>query len=253
MKRRMIRAATGTAAAVLLAAGCGSSSTSTPAHPAAGTSQAAPVSTLSPLDQCVADVDQLLVQDLNAIENGYSGIDTNQVMVQYGMQSPVFDAYIQLQGQLINQVDQYGAANALAPVERQTPATCQGYGAGPQQPAGIVPSLSPQTTAAASPVPSANSSGCPSSAQLLAAWNAAPPAARQTPLSPSGMSDITCWRAWAVASPVWQANGLVVFHEQGGQWHLLPETRLSQFDAAVCSNPDAPTAWSGPAGPATCS
>jgi hypothetical protein len=68
------------------------------------------------------------------------------------------------------------------------------------------------------------------------------------------MSDITCWRAWAVASPVVQANGLVVFRRQGGQWHLLPETELQAFDSAICGNPDAPPDWSSPAdGPATCS
>jgi hypothetical protein len=263
--RRIITAAAGAAAAALLAAGCGSSSTSTPPQPAvsaqpgqAGSSEAP----LSPLGQCVRAVDQLLIQDLDAIEAGYpGGIDTTQVMDRYGALSAIFQAFVQLQAQLASQVAEYGTTNALAPVGRQVVATCQEYGAGSQQPAVPAPSPSPQTTAAAvpasapaSPIPSANARGCPSSAQLLAAWAAAPPAVRQTPLSPSGMSDITCWRAWAVASPVWQANGLVVFYEQDGQWHLLPETELSQFDAAVCGSPDAPPAWSNPAdGPATCS
>jgi hypothetical protein len=259
MKKRMITAAAGAAAAALLAAGCGSGSASTPPHPAAGTSQpgqaASSPAALSPLDQCVAAVDQLLVQDLAALQDGYNGTNLDQIATQYGIQSPIFMAYSQLQAQLAMDAYQYGASNALAPVERQTRSMCQAYGAGSQQPAGTVPSLSPQTTAAASPVPSANAQGCPSSAQLMAAWDAAPPAARRswTPLSPSRMGNITCWRSWVVASPVMRANGLVVFQEQGGRLHLLPATRLTEFDAAICGNPDAPAAWSRPAGPATCS
>jgi hypothetical protein len=114
----------------------------------------------------------------------------------------------------------------------------------------------PASPAPASPLPAANTSGCPSSAQLMAAWDAASAEARRswTPLVPSGMSDITCWRTWAVASPIVNANGLVVFYEQGRQWHLLPQTQLSQFDTAVCDIPGAPAEWSSPAeGPATCS
>ena len=133
--RRLVPRAAGWAVAwavlVFVVLGCGSQ-TITPPHPAVRTSQAgqsAPVRTPSALDSCVADVDQLLVEDRNAIENGYTGIDTNQVMTQYGISSPVFEAYIQLQGQLTYQVDEYGSANALAPVERQTVATCQQYGA----------------------------------------------------------------------------------------------------------------------------
>jgi hypothetical protein len=123
-------------------------------------------------------------------------------------------------------------------------------------PAALLPPTVPASPAPASSVPAANTSGCPSSAQLMAAWDAASAAARRswTPLVPSGMSDITCWRTWAVASPIVNANGLVVFYQQGGQWHLLPQTQLSQFDTAVCDIPGAPAKWSSPAeGPATCS
>jgi hypothetical protein len=248
--------------APLLAAACGSGSASTPPQPAAGTSQASQAASsppaISALDQCAAAVDQLLVQDLNAIEQGYNGIDINQVMVRYGVQLPVFETYSQLQAQLAENAFEHGAANALAPVERQVRSMCQEYGADPppgQQPAASPAPASP-APAAASSVPPANASGCPGSAQLLAAWDAAPPAARRswiTGMVPSGMADITCWRMWAVASPVVQANGLVVFHEQEGRWHLLPETELNRFNTAICGSADAPPAWSGPAGPATCS
>jgi hypothetical protein len=204
----------------------------------------------------VVAVDQLLIADLKAIVQGYSGIDISQVAAQYGVQSPVFETYSQLQAQLTENAFQYGASNALAPVYPQVRPMCQQYGADPQQPAGPAPSPVPQNyTAPASPVPAANARGCPGTARLLAAWNAAPLAVRRswTPLSPSGMSGITCWHSWVVASPVMNANGLVIFYEQNGRLRLLPEARLSQFDAAICGSPDAPPAWSGPAGPATCS
>ena len=123
----------------------------------------------------------------------------------------------------------------------------------PALPAPATPA--PATPAPASPVPPANAGGCPTSGQLMAAWNATPPAARRswTTLTPSGMADITCWRGWVVADPVMQANGSVIFREQAGRWQLLPATELSRFDSAVCGVPGAPAAWSGPAGPATCS
>ncbi len=112
--------------------GCGNSQAITPAGPAVRTSQpvqAASGTTPSPLDQCVAAVDQLLVQDLNAIDQGYSGIDLSQVMAQYGATSPVFEVYSQLQGVLTENVYQSGAASALAPTERQTKPMCETYGA----------------------------------------------------------------------------------------------------------------------------
>ena len=265
--RRMIRVAAGAAAVAVLAAACGTghagTSTGTGLSPAVRrfqAQQAAWEKAHPALFHCEVEVDILLAKDLNAIEQGYDGIDPNQVMTQYGVQSAIFQAYIQLQGQLTNQVDQYGTTDALQPVYRQVVATCQQYGADPppSQPPPVTAPLAspaPAAPAPASSVPSANASGCPGSAQLMAAWDAAPPSARRswTPLSPSGMSSISCWRAWAVASPVVQANGLVIFREQSGEWHLLPETELSWFDGAICNAPGAPAAWSGPAGPATCS
>ena len=102
--------------------------------------------------------------------------------------------------------------------------------------------------------PPHSASGCPSSARLLAVWNATPARVRRswTPLTPSGFFAISCWQGWIVSNPVINANGPVVFYQQGGL-HLLPETDLRRFDAAVCSSPDSPAGWQGPAGPAVCS
>jgi hypothetical protein len=40
--------------------------------------------------------------------------------------------------------------------------------------------------------------------------------------------------------PVMQARGLIVFDERDGRLSLLPATRLSPFDVAVCGSRDAP-------------
>lgn len=115
----------------------------------------------------------------------------------------------------------------------------------PQAPTAAPPTVYPSQ--------SPQASGCQTSSHLLAAWNADPSARLSwTTLHVSGFQDITCWREWIVASPITNANGLVVFYTQHGQVHLLPETDLPKLDTAVCSSPDAPSDWTGPAGPATC-
>lgn len=58
-------------------------------------------------------------------------------------------------------------------------------------------------------------------------------------------------QTWTVAAPSMKADGLVVFYEQSDHWHVLPETQLSSFNAAICNNSGAPAAWSSPVeGPA---
>lgn len=107
------------------------------------------------------------------------------------------------------------------------------------------------------PTPDPYSVGCPTSAQLLAAWNAAPVGARDswfTGMTPTGFFGTECWHRWVVTSPVIQANGSVVFTDTGGHLVLLPEADLSELDAAICGVAGAPTvSWAGPGGPASCS
>jgi Protein of unknown function (DUF2510) len=91
--------------------------------------------------------------------------------------------------------------------------------------------------------------GCPGSAALMAAWQAAP---EEAATRISGFNDISCWQGWVVASPITNANGMVAFSSRGGL-HLLSSAEMQQFDSAVCSSPNAPADWSGPAGPANCS
>jgi hypothetical protein len=108
-------------------------------------------------------------------------------------------------------------------------------------------------SATAEPLRSASAAGCPSSSQLQVAWNAAPPSVRRSwpPLTPSGFFAISCWQGWVAAGPVVNANGTVVFSRLDGL-RLIPVFGLQPFDSAVCSSPDSPDGWKGPAGPATC-
>jgi hypothetical protein len=120
------------------------------------------------------------------------------------------------------------------------------------------PSTSPGRASIPTWTPSANpySKGCPTSGELLAAWNAAPVSARTswTTLTATGFFGTECWHPWVVTNPVMQGNGPVVFTDNGGQLSLLPETELSKLDAAICGVAGAPSAyWAGPGGPATCS
>lgn len=114
--------------------------------------------------------------------------------------------------------------------------------------------------AAVTPAPSITSNpysaGCPTSDQLLAAWNAAPASARDswvTGLTPTGFTGTQCWHQWVVSNPVVQANGTVIFTDVNGQIAVFPASELSEFDAAVCGVPGIGLVWSGPAGPANCS
>lgn len=98
---------------------------------------------------------------------------------------------------------------------------------------------------------------CPGSAALLAAWNATPATAFRAQsiakgLRVSGFTDVSCWHGWIVASPVADANGLVVFTARGGL-HLLSAAEMREFNSTVCSASAAPAAWkSHIAGPANC-
>jgi hypothetical protein len=211
------------------------------------------------LVNCQVTVLGLLQKTVTAMQAGYGGgIDINQVMAQYGDQSAVFQAFSELDGQVIAYVDEHGPAGSVGSVYGQARSLCAQYGASPALPPNVTPSASaPASQPAASyPTPTPEHigpPGCPGSAQLMAAWNAAPAGARQTRLTVSGFNDISCWQGWVVASPIMNANGLVVFSRHNGL-HLLPSTELQQFSSAVCSSPDSPAAWKNPAdGPATCS
>ena len=91
---------------------------------------------------------------------------------------------------------------------------------------------------------------CPTSAQLMTAWNAAPSAVRQSwagaPVT--SFSGISCWDGWVVAIPQssFLGNGEFVF-SQAGNLHLITIDQLQQeFRPAVCASPYAPPGWKSP-------
>jgi hypothetical protein len=97
---------------------------------------------------------------------------------------------------------------------------------------------------------------CPTSAQLLTAWQSASASVKQSWAAPgttiTGFDYIQCWKDWVVAGAVGNGNGTFVFSQSGGL-HVYPELNLQQFDNAVCPNPQAPSSWKSTAsGPATC-
>jgi len=97
---------------------------------------------------------------------------------------------------------------------------------------------------------------CPSSAQLLAAWQATPPSAAQMWAGPeaqiTGFQATTCWQEWVVTVPIGNGNGYFVFSQANGL-HVLSPAELQTFSREVCSSPDSPSEWRRPLyGPANC-
>jgi hypothetical protein len=121
-----------------------------------------------------------------------------------------------------------------------------------QCPAG---STSQSTTTTTAPT-MATPAQCPTSAQLLAAWQASPgvyPPDPQVSNELTGFDGITCWRNWVVANVVGNSNGTFVFDQTGGL-HADSQAELDDFSVEVCADPSAgPGDWTNPAdGPANC-
>lgn len=118
----------------------------------------------------------------------------------------------------------------------------------------------PRTAASTAPTPTpsftlALSTGCPTSAQLLAAWDAALASTRKSWGSGvTGFMDTQCWGQWVVSQVIADGNGSVIFTRAGGRIALFPETELAQFDAAICGVPRIRAIWASPTmGPGSCS
>ena len=89
----------------------------------------------------------------------------------------------------------------------------------------------------------------PTSAQLLAAFNAAPASVRDGWAAAGAklfdFGGIECWKAWVVADASGSGDGNMVFSTSGGL-HLMPESDMEQFGATVCGDPSSPKSWKGP-------
>ena len=93
-------------------------------------STAAAQAALTPVQRCALTVEVLLSKTVSAMEDGYQeGIDVNQVMDEYGETSPVFQAFLHLDGPVITYVGQYGPDGSVASVGSQVQQLCQEYGA----------------------------------------------------------------------------------------------------------------------------
>ena len=89
----------------------------------------------------------------------------------------------------------------------------------------------------------------PTSASLLAAFNAASTSVRDGWTAPGaalyGFDGIECWKDWVVADVSGSGDANMVFSISGGL-HLLPQSDMQQFSAIVCGDPSAPSSWKGP-------
>ena len=89
----------------------------------------------------------------------------------------------------------------------------------------------------------------PTSARLLAAFNAASTSVRDGWSAPGavlyGFDGIECWKDWVVADVSGSGDANMVFSVSGGL-HLLPQSDMEQFSTIVCGDPSAPSSWKGP-------
>jgi hypothetical protein len=93
-------------------------------------SSAAAQAPLTPAQRCAVTVLVLLNKTVSAMEDGYQGgIDVDQVMDEYGEQSAVFQAFAQLDGQVMGYVVQHGPAGSVVSLDSQPLQLCQEYGA----------------------------------------------------------------------------------------------------------------------------
>jgi hypothetical protein len=110
------------------AAGCssgqGAATRPSPAHAA----------TVPPAVSCETAVLHLLTQSAQAVQDGYGGgLDPDVVMNRYGEQSPIFQAWEALDGQVLAAQAEHGPDGLLTPFVRQVARLCAQYGSQPGQ------------------------------------------------------------------------------------------------------------------------
>jgi hypothetical protein len=98
---------------------------------------------------------------------------------------------------------------------------------------------------------------CPDAAQVLTAWNTAPPTVRDSWAAPEAelfsFQHISCWNGWVAAEPVGNGNGWFVFSQVDGL-HLVPASDMPEFTKDVCSSTKSPSSWKSDwTGPTNCS
>lgn len=125
-----MRAGIAVGAVVIAAAlaGCGVSGSSSAAGQDASASAAVALSK-TPLGRCVGAVTRLLLQTQVAVDEGYSdGINLQQVMEQYGVDSAVWRSFYSLDAQELRYFIEHGTSGA-PPQMGQVGQECKANGA----------------------------------------------------------------------------------------------------------------------------
>ena len=93
------------------------------------------------------------------------------------------------------------------------------------------------------PVPTstpATETSCPTSAELLVAWQASPSFTSAAGIT--GFANISCWSTWVNAFALGNGNGAVVFVTTP-TLHVASSNEGLTFHSQVCGSPSAPAAW----------
>lgn len=81
-----------------------------------------------PVEGCTTTVMGLLARMFQAVQNGYSsGLNLDEVAVQYGTESPVFHAFSYLQADLIGRVVTHRADGQLTAIQPQVRQECRDW------------------------------------------------------------------------------------------------------------------------------
>jgi hypothetical protein len=123
-------AATRAAACALITVALACAAGRSGGHHASGNTvrPSAPV-TLPPALSCEAAVLALLSESATDAQDGYGGgLDPEQVLARYGEESPVYQAWSQLDGQVLAAQEEHGPDGLLTPFVPQVARLCKQYG-----------------------------------------------------------------------------------------------------------------------------
>lgn len=267
MRRARLARATMLLGSALLAAGCSHGATGlSPAVKSFQATQSAFDNAHPGLVSCEADISLLVGKSNIAMQQGGQAIPPAVADATYP-NSAAAAAYPAFYTALLSYVANHGvdgsgddARAVYGPRDKLLQQRCLSALNSSPQPEPESPASSSPSAQPSYPTPTPETSGpagCPGSAALTAAWNAAPASTLQAQsisrIPISGFDEISCWQGWVVADPIGNANGTAVFGTQDGL-HMLTADQLQQFTKAVCTTPGAPADWNNPAaGPASCS
>jgi alpha-tubulin suppressor-like RCC1 family protein len=86
----------------------------------------------------------------------------------------------------------------------------------------------------------ATSAGCPTPAEVLAAWKASPGINQAVPGAVTSFGEVLCWRNWVRASALGDGDGPPFLFSRTGGLHGVTQAQFNRFNAEVCADPSAP-------------